>query len=219
MSEYLRASFIEDFGVAEARVSTIGCGVNLREIPDIVGKDYERKEILFIGVDFYRKGGGDVLKAFRIVRQKYPSALLHLVGPRTLRIERQESDGVVFHGYLSKAVPEEKRKLFEIFHSSSVFVMPSHYEPFGIAPLEAMAHDIPCLLTNAWAFPEMVTPGENGDLVECGQVVELGEKMVEMLGSPDKLCSMGKAGRRKVLGRYTWPAVVRRLRDELASMI
>jgi glycosyltransferase involved in cell wall biosynthesis len=104
-----------------------------------------------------------------------------------------------------------------LWRSASLFVMPSLYEPFGIAPLEAMLYGVPCVLSDAWAFPEMVTPGVNGDLVPSRNAGALADSLLRLLGDPDGLERMGQAGRELVLRDFTWPAVVRKLRASLAA--
>jgi alpha-maltose-1-phosphate synthase len=215
MSEYLRNSFVNDFGVDPKKVRTIGAGINLDSVPKVEKKNYEIKNLLFLGADFERKGGTELLRAFKIVRSVHSMAKLNIIGPRNLRIAADLCDGVVYHGFLSKKDSVEMRKFNEIMNSSSLFVMPSLYEPFGIAPLEAMAYQIPAILTDAWAFPEMVTPGVNGELVRCGDVNELAEKIIDLLANPDRLQKMGEAGREGVLKKFTWQAVVNNLNQQI----
>ena len=212
MSEYLRRSFIDDFGVPEGLVTCIGAGVNLDTIPDApVGKRYDTKEILFIGIDFVRKGGQELLRAFREVRRSHPRAKLHIVGPKSLQIEPGLEAGVEFHGYLSKVNERDRANLDHLLRRASLFVMPSLYEPFGIAPLEAMAHEIPAVLTDRWAFREFVTPRAHGDLVPCGDAPRLAECLIRLLDDPSGLDRMGKAARQRVLADYTWDKVLDRL--------
>jgi glycosyltransferase involved in cell wall biosynthesis len=212
MSEYLRQSFIKDFDVPEERVVVIGAGINLEVIPEPVpDKRYDSREILFIGVDFPRKGGWELLKAFKRVRTRIADARLHLVGPKQLEIPRELQEGVSFHGYLGKDVPADRVKLAELFRRCCLFAMPSRYEPFGIAPLEAMVHQLPCLVTNRWALKEMVIPGETGDLVECEDVEDLEAKLSSLLSDPEALRRMGEKGRQFVLDNFTWDHVFNRL--------
>ena len=217
MSDYLRRSFIEDFGIESSKVRCIGAGINIDRIPDYIEKSFDNKVILFIGIRFHRKGGNDLLKAFKIVRQELPDATLHIVGPPKLKISGELSEGVNYNGFLSKAIPEEKQRIEDLLRAASLFVMPSLYEPFGIAPLEAMVHQIPCILTNRWAFPEMVQPGINGELVECGNVEELGAKIISLLKDPDLLKRMGNLSRTLVLEKYIWDRVVGNLRREIGE--
>jgi alpha-maltose-1-phosphate synthase len=208
MSAYLRASFIEDFSVDPGRVVAVGAGINLDSIPD---ESASKQKILFVGADFSRKGGDLLLQAFRIVRSKYSDAELIVIGPRALAIPTELSAGIRYLGFLSRRDPSQRKQFESAMAEASIFVMPSLYEPFGIAPLEAMANQIPALLSDAWAFPEMVQPGVNGDLVTVGSVPDLADKICAMLEDPERLRAMGMEARRTVLATYTWDAVARRL--------
>lgn len=215
-SEYLRQSFIQNYGVSANKVFNVGGAINLDSIPDpIPGKSHRASRILFIGTEFKRKGGPELLQAFKIVRQSIPSAELHIIGPT------QVSDlppGAFLHGHLSKADPEQCTKLDSLFRDASLFVLPSLYEPYGIAPLEAMLYQLPAVVTNAWALREFVTPGVNGALVEKGSVEDLATKLTQLLSNPDQLAAMGRQGREMVLAQYTWPAVARRMAPLLRSL-
>jgi starch synthase len=216
MSDYLRESFIRDFGVPAERVVNVGAGMNLDRLPEYqVDKTYTSREVLFIGVDFPRKGGWELLRAFRAVREKWSDAVLHLVGPRQLSLPANLQGGVVCHGFLNKSDPAQKAQLEQLFHRCVLFVMPSLYEPFGIAPLEAMVHQLPCILTNRWALREMVVPGLTGELVECGSVEDLTEKLRDLLREPQRLKEMGDEARLLALEHYTWDKVAERM---LAAM-
>jgi alpha-maltose-1-phosphate synthase len=215
-SEYLRQSFISDYHTPAERVFNVGAAINLTDIaPANAQKDYTAPRILFIGIEFARKGGPQLLEAFRIVRDAVPAAELHIVGPAKLD---NLPPGVVFHGRLSKADPGQMQELESLLRDSSLFVLPSLYEPFGVAPLEAMLYQIPCLVTDAWALREIVTPGFNGDLAPKGSVEGLAAKMLELLSDPDRLAAMGRNGRERVLQSYTWTAVAERMAAALRTL-
>jgi len=215
-SEYLRQSFIKNYGVPADRVFNVGGGINITDIPEpATGKDYHAARILFIGTEFHRKGGPQLLQAFRIVRESIPSAELHIVGPAHVA---DLPPGAVLHGHISKSDPEQRRKLESLFREATLFVLPSLYEPFGIAPLEAMLYQLPVVVTNAWALREFVTPGVNGALVEKGSVEDLATKLTQLLSNPDRLAAMGEKGREMVLTRYTWPSVVGRMASVVRSL-
>ena len=212
-SEYLRQSFITNYGVPADRVHNVGGGINITDITEPApNKDYRANRILFIGTEFARKGGPQLLKAFRIVRESIPSAELHIVGPAQVA---DLPPGAFSHGHLTKSDPAQRLSLESLFRDASLFVLPSLYEPFGIAPLEAMLYGLPAVVTNAWALREFVTPGINGDLVEKGSVEDLAKKLIQMLSIPDSLAAMGQKGREIVLSRYTWPSVA----DRMASIV
>jgi starch synthase len=218
MSHYLRASFINDFGVPESKVTVIGAGVNVDSVPELAPRDFGARRILFVGVDFQRKGGADVLQAFRTVHRAHPDARLHIVGPSTIDVPTDLRAVVTVHGFINKGEPEGRIRMDTLLREASLFVMPSLYEPFGIAPLEAMLYGVPCVLSNAWAFPEMVAPGVHGELVPPGNANYLADTLIRLLDAPDELERMGIAGREQVIREYTWPVVVRNLRASLTQV-
>ncbi|MGH9518609.1 MAG: glycosyltransferase, partial [Terriglobales bacterium] len=122
------------------------------------------------------------------------------------------------HGHLSKADPAQLERLESLFRAASLFVLPSLYEPFGLAPLEAMLYRVPCIVTDAWAFQETVLPGVNGDRVAKGDAEELADKMIHLLNNPDSLAAMGGRGRELVLREHTWSAVARRIGGALTAI-
>jgi glycosyltransferase involved in cell wall biosynthesis len=212
-SEYLRQSFIHDYHVPAAKVFNVGGAVNLSAFPAAQpDKSYSAPRLLFIGVDFARKGGPQLVASFAAVRAAIPAAELHIVGPRELPPELNPLPaGIVFHGHLSKTNPADAAKLEALFLSSTLFVLPSLYEPFGIAPIEAMLYQIPAVVTNAWALRETVQPGLTGELVEKGSVEDLAAKIIHLLSDPARLAHMGRQARAAALDRYTWPKVVERM--------
>lgn len=211
-SDYLRDSFISEFGVPASRVVNVRAGINLDEIPPVQqDKNYDSKHILFVGIEFKRKGGWNVLKAFKILHEKCEDSTLHIVGPRKLELPDKLSKGVQQHGYLDKGDPVQAKRLNTLLTQASLFVMPSLYEPFGVAPLEAMVNQIPAIVTNRWALKEIVQPGYNGALVEPDEVDDLYETMSRLLSRPDDLKRMGNNGREFVLSNYTWEHTVQRV--------
>ena len=218
MSEYLRQSFVTDFGVTAHKVVNIGGGINMTSLPETVtGKDYATKELLFVGIQFARKGGLHLLKAFAAVVARHRHAKLHIVGPAHIDIPQPLRRNVVLHGYLNKRNPDESAQLTALYRRCSLFVMPSEYEPFGIAPLEAMVHQLPAIVTNAWALKEMVRPGEHGDLVARADVQDLTDKLLYYIDEPDLLRSMGSRARTRVMEHYTWPRVVERMKAAIKT--
>jgi glycosyltransferase involved in cell wall biosynthesis len=211
MSKHLRNTLIRDFDVPTERISVLGAGVNLNPFPDFVSdKPYESREVLFIGADFARKGGWQLLDAFKIVRQRYPDARLHIVGPANLEIPQDLHQGVEYHGFLSKLQADDNARLQSLFRRCSLSVLPSLYEPFGLAPLESMAHQMPSVASNTGALPEFVIPGKTGELAEPGNVEDLAAKISQLIGDPDALRRMGEAGRQMVVEQFTWIKVVDR---------
>jgi len=76
-----------------------------------------------------------------------------------------------------------------------VFLFPSQTESFGLAPLEAMASEMPVIASNSGGVPEVVTHGEVGFLAAVGDVETMAAHAIELGLSPDLRDRMGRAGR------------------------
>lgn len=214
MSNWLASSFIKDNGISTDRVHPVGAGINLPKIRSTDRRNHDVPNILFVGKDFVRKGGPDLLKAFAIVRKSFPGARLTIVGPMI----GNPPDGVRCVGFLSKSDPIQLEKLLDEYEQASMFVMPSLYEPFGIAFAEAMAHRLPCIGTNVCAMPEIIDHDRTGYIVPPGDPEALARRMLDLLVDTDRCRKFGEEGYRKYESSYTWHAVVDKICNVIETM-
>ena len=112
------------------------------------------------------------------------------------------SDRTVFAG--------TRRDIPRILPLLDLFVLPSLYEGFGIAILEAMAAGKPVVATAVGGVPEFVVPGETGLLVEPGKAGALADAIGSLVRDPANATRMGMRGRARVLAGFQMSAVVRR---------
>lgn len=216
MSEYLRQSFINDFDLSPDKVINVGVGANF-EVPETLpNKDYSNKEILFIGADFNRKGGELLVRAFKQICQTHQDAILHIVGPRQTPeiLNKVHCSNIEYHGFLSRAVPIQREKFFSLMERCTLQVLPSLYEPFGIAILESMVYGMPCIATNKWAFPEMICPGKTGTLVEPNDLDNLVFAIDSYLGDSTMREQHGAAAREFVMQNYSWDKVAQKITQQ-----
>ncbi len=207
MSEWLAQSFRHDFGVGRERVFAVGAGINLPRVRNIQNKSYDAPRILFVGKDFKRKGGDDLLQAFQLVRKEIKAAELTLIGPRL----ESPLEGVRCEGFISKLSEEGLEKILDEYQRASVFVIPSLYEPFGISFVEAMAHRLPCIGTNICAMPEIIQHDKTGYVVPPRDPSALAESLLKLLKEPERCRNFGNAGYERYEQNYTWQAVAKRM--------
>ena len=213
MSEWLAGSFVRDDGVDARKLHPVGAGVNLTHVRRIENKSYEAPRFLFVGVELDRKGGTYLLEAFERVRAEVPDAELTLVGP----VMTSPPPGVRCLGYISKRDPHGLERLLDEYERASVFVLPSLYEPFGIAFAEAMAHRLPCIGTSICAMPEIIGDGVTGFVVPPRDTAALADRMLELLRSPGTARDFGDSGFAKYADRFTWAAVTRRISEIVSA--
>ncbi|MDA0524407.1 glycosyltransferase family 4 protein [Methanococcoides alaskense] len=207
LSNHTRRSIIDDYGVSDEKVVTVYAGTNLDDVPN-VEKAYENKVILFVGIDFERKGGYVLLEAFKQVKAEIKDVRLIIIGSSPdINMEGVEVKGFVSHS--------EKTNYYNV---ASMFVMPSLTEPFGLVFLEAMAHRLPCIGSTVDAMPEIIINEETGYLVPPNNPDQLAEKIICLLKDESLMKRMGNSGRKKVEEFFTWDAVVERMTIEFEKI-
>ncbi len=210
-SDHMRQSFIDNYELEPNKVVNIGIGCNTSLPKNRPTKEYSRPEILFIGKEFHRKGGDLIAAAFPEIKAKIPGAILHVIGPPTRPDSLQDSPGVVFHGFLARENPAEARTFYEILERAALSVLPSRYEPAGIAPLEAMTYGAPAIVTNDWALKEYVEHGVTGFLLADLKPATIAATVIDALSDQERLARMAAAGFERTPERFSWRGVARRI--------
>lgn len=152
----------------------------------------DRVNILFVGIWFVRKGGPDVVRAFKLLAKKYKNIYLTIVGP-------VPKDISVNHRRIKQTdfVPREKL-IKEYYPRADIFVIiPPQVEGFGFAVLEAMSFAIPCIVSNVCALPELVENGENGFVIDAGNFDQLVEKLETLISQGSLRNKLGEEARKK----------------------
>jgi glycosyltransferase involved in cell wall biosynthesis len=153
--------------------------------------------ILFVGKDFERKGGMNLLRAFKEVRRRIKDANLVIVGSRL----KASGLGITVKGFL------RKEELLCLYRKASVFVMQSIYETFGHAFLEAMAYKTPCIGSRKDAMPEIIEDGKSEFTVTSLDPSKLSDRMIYLLEDENLMKKIGEEGRRKVETTFNWDQV------------
>ena len=166
--------------------------------------------ILFVGTLEPRKNLDTLLKAFAHIAKNHPHRLL-LVGAMGWNMGHLPSlieqlgltQRVSMPGYLPS-----RRDLVAAYSATDLFVLPSHYEGFGLTLAEAMACGCPAVASNTSSLPEV--GGEAVRYFPPQEVEELSRIMEELLASPERHSAMAEKAREQAK-RFNW--------DETASRI
>lgn len=121
----------------------------------------------------------DVVETFLLLNKKLPSKLLLIGdGPERAEIEAftracENCGEIKFLG--------KQEQIEDILPIADLFLLPSEYESFGLAALEAMAAEVPVISTNAGGLPEININGITGYMSEVGNVKEMSENAFKIL--------------------------------------
>jgi glycosyltransferase involved in cell wall biosynthesis len=210
MSNHVSRTVVDDYDVATDRVICVKAGSNVPPVQESSPDRFTRRNILFVGLDWERKGGPDLVKAFRILKERLPDVTLTLVGADPQGIA---GDGIEV---LGRRPPAEVAKLMA---NASVFAMPSLREPFGIVFLEAMHAGMAVIACRLGAPPDFIEEGVTGFLVEPGNVGEIADALFQILKDPEKAAEMGRRAKTRVSEEYTWKAVYNRMSAAIEAAI
>lgn len=184
-SQWAADSLVTDYGVDRERTVVVPVGVDL-EIwhPPEEGRPSDGPvKILFVGGDLYRKGGDDLLAAFR----QLPAGSAELILVTRTQIDAEP--GVTVFNNMKPNTPE----LIRLFQTSDIFVLPTKAEAFGIVGVEASAAGLPCLVTQVGGLPEIVEHGETGFHFSAGNVEALVSHLKPLVANHELRKKMGAA--------------------------
>lgn len=208
MSEHVSRSLTELYGIEAARVARVGVGANLRQAPQSARPAARaNRTILFVGMEWERKGGPELVAAFSRVRERHEDARLLIVGVSPVL----DAPGCEVIG----RVPAEK--IPDYYAQAAIFCMPTRLEPFGIAFIEAMMHAVAVAAPRHGAMLDYVSDCETGVLYEPGDPEDIAHALLWLLDNPGERQAIALRGREAVRSAYTWDAVGRRLRAEVLS--
>ena len=206
-SQFAADSLIEDYGIDPHSVEVVGSGCNI-DLPDSVPcRSRAPRKIIFVGVEWQRKGGPTLLEALKIVTATFPDATLDIVGcdPGV------SVSGVQCYGRISR------EGVGAHLMEADIFCLPSFAEPSASALVEAAGFALPVVATRVGGTPERVQEGETGLLVEPGDVQGLAAALLKLMHDPTLAKRMGAAGRQRVLAEFSWAATARRIADRISA--
>jgi glycosyltransferase involved in cell wall biosynthesis len=150
-----------------------------------------------------------VLRAFALIQQRFPEARLILAGDGEQRVEleRLAKDlGLRNTEFLGRVEPARINKVYD---DADIFLNGSDLDNMPGSIIEAFASGLPVITTNAGGIPLIVTDGETGFLVRCGDYQTMAARAITLLEDQDLAMNLAANARDKCR-KYAWDAV----RDE-----
>jgi len=142
----------------------------------------------------------DVMKTFELVRKEHPARLI-MVGDGP---DRAEAEGYAReHGFENEVRFTGKQlDIDTVLACSDIFLLPSSTESFGLAALEAMAHQVPVIATRVGGLPEVVRHGVDGYLEPLGDVAAMAQDALTLLRDCELRKKMGKSAQERALTTF-----------------
>jgi len=218
-SNYVKRTFI-DAGVEAGKIFIVPLGVDLKQFsPDSDQKsninnnhivDEDTFRIIYAGQIIPRKGIHYLIKAFNALAIQKSELLL--VGRIDKTMEPIINEATAQNPRIRTVGDIPKLSLHRYYCSSSVFVLPTLADSWGMVVLEAMACGLPVIVTENTGSQEAVRNGVDGFIVPIRSVEALQEKLLLLYQQPGLRRVMGQAGRERVKD-FTWERYGQRLLD------
>lgn len=180
--------------------------------PDTVRRDQLRSKfgiepkaivVLYVGRIAENKGIRDLLEAFASLPSAYlEKTRLVLVGP----FEAKPSDFIPPALSLTNRVlligPVGKDQVRDYYQLSDAFVLPSYQEGISSSLVEAASCALPAVVSNVGGNPEVVIDGENGFVMEAGDVDGLRASLIKLIDDKQLRQAMSRQARERIKARF-----------------
>ncbi|TRX50226.1 glycosyltransferase [Fulvivirga sp. M361] len=146
---------------SKKRIVKVGGNISLPS------EDKYRNEtiLLFISLNFERKGGYTCVKIFEEFRKIYPEAELFIIGQKPPE-EVLGKAGVKYQGLLDKNNPEDLNKFISILERAFFLIHPTVMDTMGAVIIEAGYFGCPTLAPDSFGIPDLLLDGKTGILIE-----------------------------------------------------
>ncbi|MFI5399646.1 MAG: glycosyltransferase family 4 protein [SAR324 cluster bacterium] len=160
------------------------------------------KRVATVGRLEWEKGHDLAIRAFEIVLRHVPGARLRIVGDGRERLALEGlADRLGVRGNVEFS--GDSRRVPELLRDCDAFVLPSRWEGFGFAMVEAMLMELPVVAFDATSAKEVVVNAVTGLLIPAEDVEAMAAALVALLEQPARARDLGKAGRLRALSLFS----------------
>jgi glycosyltransferase involved in cell wall biosynthesis len=215
-SEWNKNSAINDYGIEADKISVVPCGANLDKIPadsDLYNSDTDPCRLLFLGVEWDRKGGDIALETFQLLKQQGLHPHLHIIGC-VPPFDLSGNEGVTVIPFLDKKNEEDVKQLQSILLQTHFLLLPTRAECAGVVFSEASAFGIPSITTDTGGVTTYVRNGMNGyALPYSAKGQEYAQQIKKILDSPINFEILKKRSRAYYEMNLSWDLWGQRFRE------
>lgn len=193
-------------GIPASRIKVVYNGVDTSHYRNRNGTSRTPNSLVFVGnTEDRKKGIIYLLQALNLLKDEYRIKLTIVDGgaPDTdYATTLVREYGLEDHVTIVRRLDSDQ--LVHRYSEAEIAVIPSLFEGFGFPAAEAMACELPVIASNAGALPELVSNGENGILIQPGNVQELVNAIKHLINNKELRQTMGSMGRQIAQEKFSW---------------
>jgi len=206
-SDWNKYSAMNDYGIDAEKISVVPCGANMDIIPAATELNMIASgecRLLFLGVEWGRKGGDIALETFRMLKQKGFNPHLHIIGcvpPHDLSAETN----ITVIPFLDKNNPSDFQQLQKVFFQTDFLLLPTRAECAGVVFCEASAYGIPSVTTDTGGVTTYVKNGMNGFTLPFNAGAgDYAQKIEELVSNPQAMQTLKLSCRKYYEEKLNW---------------
>ena len=201
------------------KVTVITQGID-SEIYRIKNAKRKKHSILFVGnFELTVKGVIYLLKAIKIVKDKYSDVKLTIAGPITNNKYQEYCEREGIANNVEFVGSKKSSQLSDLYNETEIFVCPSTNENFPSTLLEAMHCGTPVIATKIGNVPQLIKDGVNGQLVEIEDEVGIANAILKYFFDINFKDEMGSKGFESVIGKFDWNSKIEKTNNIFINAI
>lgn len=211
VSECSRGDIARDFGLPAERLTLVHNGVDTEVFAPDAGVARKPLQLMATAsADQPLKGLAVLLKAFAALLPAHPGLRLLVVGkPRPGGDSEKLIARLELGAHIDFVSGISTAELVRLYRESTLVVVPSLYEGFGLPASEAMACGAPVVSSDGGALPEVV--GDAGVLVPAGDETALAGAIAALLADPARRTELGQRARARMSTLFCWRRAARQM--------
>jgi glycosyltransferase involved in cell wall biosynthesis len=163
-SDWAANSALNHYKIPEHKIHLIPWGPNLESIPlreeVLAPRQTDTCNLLFLGVEWQRKGGEIAFNAFKHLKNRGYNVKLTICG--CIPPEQFQDNDMTVIPFINKNKPESKQQFHQLMLSHHFLVLPTRAECYGVVFVEASAYGMPSVTTDTGGIASVVHNGVNG---------------------------------------------------------
>jgi glycosyltransferase involved in cell wall biosynthesis len=225
-SDWAARSAIDDYGADPAKVKVIPFGSNIdspftdETISTVIAaRPKDCCKLLFLGVDWIRKGGNVAYEIAKKLNQSGLKTELTIVGCWP-EIEGTLPDFVKPLGFISKGTPAGQAQICQLLMESHFLILPTIADCTPIVFCEANSLGVPCLSTAVGGIPTVIRNGINGQLFELnGNIADYSDYITNLFINDRDYTNLALSAFHEYKSRLNWGVAGQEVKNLLETIL
>lgn len=222
-SQWAAKSAIDNYDVNPQKIKIVPFGANIncdrtkeKIIKNVKNKNFSVCKLLFIGVNWYRKGGDMAIKVTKILNHYGIKTELHIVGCFP---PYNTPNFVKLHGFISKNTKYGMEYINKLFTESHFLILPSKADCVPVVLAEASSFGLPSLVTNVGGISTAIKTNINGKLFQLEDKPEkYCDYIIDLMSSKKRYQLLALSSFKEYINRLNWKSAGEKIKKLIVNL-